>query len=246
MIRSSGEEGELDDAELSLLTKAISFTEKVAADVMVPRVAVEALSKHDSVAELRRLARATGHSRFPVYGDDLDEIVGIVHVKDSLRIPPERRSITPVSEIAKPALVVPASTPLDELLIEMQRQSRAMAVVVDEYGGTAGIVTIEDLLEEILGEITDEHDPSEEPAPVEAGEDRQEVSGLLNRHDLEELGIELPEGRFETLGGFLTTLLSRFPTEGEVINYDGWSFEILSMDGKRVDRVAMKRVGKQK
>jgi CBS domain containing-hemolysin-like protein len=244
MIRSSGEEGELDDAELFLLTRAISFTEKVAADVMVPRVSVEALSRHDSVAELRRLARETGHSRFPVYGEDLDEIAGIVHVKDSFRIPPERRSITPVSHIAKSALVVPASTPLDDLLIEMQGQSRAMAVVVDEYGGAAGIVTIEDLLEEILGEIADEHDPTEQASAQPEGGNRHEVSGLLNRHDLEELGIELPEGRFETLGGYLTAHLGRFPTEGEFITINGWTFEILTMDGRRVDRVAISRVVK--
>lgn len=245
MIRSSGEEGELDDAELSLLTRAISFTEKVAADVMVPRVSFATLSRHDSVSELRRSSRETGHSRFPVYGEDLDEIVGIVHVKDSFRIPPERRSITPISHIAKPGLVVPDSTPLDKLLIEMQRQSRAMAVIVDEYGGTAGIVTIEDLLEEILGEIADEHDPSEQPAPVEKIENRQEVSGLLNRHALEELGIEIPEGRFETLGGYLIAQIGRFPSEGEVVSINGWTYEILAMDGRRVDRVAISRTGKQ-
>lgn len=241
MIRSSGEEGELDDAELFLLTRAISFTEKVAADVMVPRVSVEALSRHDSVAELRRLARETGHSRFPVYGEDLDEIADVAHVKDSFRIPPERRSITPVSQIAKPALVVPDSTPLDDLLIQMQRQSRAMVVVVDEYGGTAGIVTIEDLLEEILGEIADEHDATEQVPQVVQGEDRREVSGLLNRHDLEELGIELPEGRFETLGGYLTAHLGRFPTEREHVSIGGWNFQVLAMDGRRVDRVAISR-----
>ncbi|HSL26217.1 MAG TPA: hemolysin family protein, partial [Acidimicrobiia bacterium] len=126
MIRSSGEEGELDDAELSLLTRAITFTEKVASDVMVPRVAVDALSRHNSVSDLRRLAQETGHSRFPVYGEDLDEVVGVVHVKDSFKVTPERRSITPVGHVAKPALIVPDSRPLDDLLIDMQRQSRAM------------------------------------------------------------------------------------------------------------------------
>jgi CBS domain containing-hemolysin-like protein len=243
MIRSSGEEGELDDAELSLLTRAISFTEKVAADVMVPRISTDALSRHDSVSDLRRLSMDTGHSRFPVYGEDLDEIVGIVHVKDTFRIPPERRSITPVSTIAKPGLVVPDSTPLDELLIDMQRQSRAMAIVVDEYGGTAGLVTVEDLLEEILGEIADEHDTTEPPAVAADAPDRQEVSGLLNRHDLEELGFNLPEGRFETLGGFLIAHLGRFPHEGETVTISGWTFLVLSMDGRRVDRVAITRPG---
>jgi CBS domain containing-hemolysin-like protein len=240
MIRSSGEEGELDDAELSLLTKAISFTEKVAADIMVPRVSFNALSRHDSVSELRRLARETGHSRFPIYGNDLDDIVGIVHVKDSFKVPAERRSITPLSHIAKPALLVPGSRRLNDLLIDMQRQSRAMAIVVDEYGGTAGIVTIEDLLEEIFGEIADEHDALETPVVSVDGEQRVEVSGQLNRHDLEEqLELEVPEGHFETLGGFLTDQLGRFPILGDVITWSGWTFEVVAMDGRRVDRVAV-------
>ncbi|MDP3984459.1 MAG: hemolysin family protein [Acidimicrobiia bacterium] len=239
MIRSSSEGGELDDAELSLLTRAISFTEKVAADVMVPRVAVVGLSRHDSVSELRRLARETGHSRFPVYGEDLDEIVGIVHVKDSFRVAQERRSLTPLSNIAKPPLAVPHSRPLDDLLVDMQRQSRAMAVVVDEYGGTAGIVTIEDLLEELLGEIADEHDPVVAEPIADIGE-RIVVSGQINRHDLEEqLGFEMPEGRFETLGGLLVSVLGRFPNPGEVISTEGWQFEVLSMEGRRIDRVAV-------
>ncbi|MGQ0848878.1 MAG: hemolysin family protein [Actinomycetota bacterium] len=241
MIRSSGDEGGLDDAELSLLTRAISFTEKVASDVMVPRVSVDGLSRHDSVADLRRLSRDTGHSRFPVYGEDLDEIIGVVHVKDSFRVPSDRRSITPVGHIAKPALVAPDSRPLDDLLVEMQRQSRALAIVIDEYGGTAGIVTIEDLLEEILGEITDEHDDSPLSTTDATGTgSRHEVAGLLNRHDVEEqLDLVLPDGHFETLGGFLVSQLGRFPLPGEVVRYGGWSFEVLEMDGRRVDKVAV-------
>ena len=240
MIRSSGKEGELDDAELALLTRAISFTEKVAADVMVPRVAVDSLSRHESVADLRRLARDTGHSRFPVTGEDLDEVVGVVHVKDSFKVPPERRSITPVVEIAKPALLVPDSRPLDELLIDLQRQSRAMAIVVDEYGGTAGIVTIEDLLEEILGEIADEHDPVETDESSPQSGNRREVSGLINRHDLEEeLGLVLPDGHFETLGGFVISQVGRFPQPGDRVSYNGWDFEVLEMDGRRIDRVGV-------
>lgn len=240
MIRSSREGGELDDEELALLTRAISFTEKVAADVMVPRVAVEALSRHESVAELRRLARETGHSRFPIYGEDLDEIVGIGHVKDSFRVAAERRSITPVGHIAKPPLIVPDSRPLDQLLVDMQRQSRAMAVIADEYGGTAGIVTIEDLLEELVGEIADEHDPVLE-SDTGNGE-AIVVPGQANRHDVEEtLGFEMPNGRYETLGGFLVSHLGRFPVEGEVIAIDDWKFEVLAMDGRRVERVAAVR-----
>jgi CBS domain containing-hemolysin-like protein len=248
IIRSSGEEGELDDAELSLLTRAISFTEKVASDVMVPRVDVVGLSRFDSVADLRRQSRDSGHSRFPIFGEDRDEIVGVVHVKDSFRVPSERHSITPVGHIAKPALIVPDSRHLDDLLVDMQRDGRAMALVVDEYGGLAGIVTIEDLLEEILGEIADEHDArtDESEASEQPSSQQIEVRGLANRHDVEDqLGLALPEGHFETLGGFLIARLGRFPELGEKITYGPLVFEVLSMDGRRVDRVGVSRSGER-
>lgn len=241
IIRSSGQEGELDDAELSLLTRAISFTEKVAADVMVPRTSVDGLSRFDSVADLRRTALETGHSRFPVFGEDRDQIAGIVHVKDSFAVASDRRSITPVGDIAKPALIVPESRPLDDLLFDLQSQSRALAAVVDEYGGFAGIVTIEDLLEEIVGEISDEHDDAGviETSPGQHGD---EISGLANRHDVEErFALELPEGHFETLGGFVTARAGHFPEVGEVVEFDDWEFQVLAMDGHRVDRVAIRR-----
>ena len=240
MIRSSGDEGRLDDDEMSLLTRAITFTEKVAADAMVPRVSLIALGHHHSVADLRRLAKETGHSRFPVYGEDLDHIEGIAHVKDTFKLPADRRPVTPVTEIAQPALVVPETRPLEELLADLQTEGRGMAVVVDEYGGTAGIVTVEDLLEEIFGEIADEHDT--EPPPDLPEGDAEILSGLLHRHEVEELcGFEWPEGRYETLGGFLVARLGRFPVPGEVVRIGGWAFEVLAMDEYRIDRVKVHR-----
>ena len=240
VIRSSGEEGRLDDDELELLTRAITFTEKMAADAMVPRVSVVGLSRHDSLAELRRASIGTGHSRFPVFGEDLDDIVGIVHVKDSIAIPESRVPLTPVDQIVKPALLVPETSTLEFLLGELQAQGRGMAVVVDEYGGTAGIVTIEDLLEEIFGEIEDEYDL--EPAPEPAVDRPDVLSGLLHRHEVEELiGFEWPEGRYETLGGFLIAHLGRFPRLGEVIRVGDTTFEVLAMERQRVDQV---RVGR--
>ncbi len=239
MIRSSGEEGRLDDDELELLTRAITFTEKVAADAMVPRVSVVGLSRHDPIAEMRRISAASGHSRFPVFDEDLDDIVGIVHVKDSISVPESRIPVTPVGDIAKPALQVPESSTLEYLLGELQRTGRGMAVVVDEYGGTAGIVTIEDLLEEIFGDIEDEYDVTESPP---GGEEIEVLSGLLHRHEVEEqVGFEWPEGRYETLGGFLVSQLGRFPEVGDVIRVGRTSFEVLSMDRHRVDQVRVTR-----
>ena len=236
MIRSSGEEGTLDDEEMELLTRAITFTEKVAAEAMIPRVNVVAINRHQPISELRQMSRETGHSRFPVYGLDLDEIVGIVHVKDTLGIPESQRAMTPVEQIAGTGVRVPASSSLEQLLTGLQNEGRGMAVVIDEYGGTAGIITIEDLLEEILGEIEDEYDQT--AAGGETSEETDVLSGLLNRHDVEErIGFEWPEGHYETLGGFLVATLGRFPVEGEMIEVGPMRFEILSMDGHRVDQV---------
>ncbi|HVR79441.1 MAG TPA: hemolysin family protein [Acidimicrobiia bacterium] len=240
MIRSSGAEGRLDDEELELLTRAITFTQKVAGDAMVPRVSVVGLSRHDSVGELRRASLATGHSRFPVYDEDLDDIVGIVHVKDSINLTDSRIPVTPVGEIAQPALLVPESSTLEYLLGELQAKGRGMAVVLDEYGGTAGIVTIEDLLEEIFGEIEDEYDP--EPALDTETEELEVLSGLLHRHEVDELiGFEWPEGRYETLAGFIVAQLGRFPEVGEVIRVGDITFEVLSMDGRRIDQMRATR-----
>ena len=243
MIRSSGEEGRLDDEEMELLTRAITFTEKVAAEAMVPRVNVVAINRHQPISELRQIAKVTGHSRFPVYGLDLDEIVGIVHVKDTIGIPASRRALTPVEEIAEPGLRVPAASRLEYLLTELQTQGRGMAMVIDEYGGTAGIITIEDLLEEIFGEIEDEYDEANgavtEPLQLDI------LSGLLHRHDVEErIGYEWPEGHYETLGGFLVASLGRFPDEGDVISVGEFSFEVLQMDGHRVDQVKVVKTGR--
>ncbi|HSJ83015.1 MAG TPA: hemolysin family protein [Acidimicrobiia bacterium] len=241
MIRSSGEEGRLDDEEMELLTRAITFTEKVAADAMVPRVSVVGLSRHDSIAELRRTSAATGHSRFPVFDEGLDDIVGIVHVKDSITVPASRIPVTPVGEITQAALQVPESSTLENLLSELQKAGRGMAIVVDEYGGTAGVVTIEDLLEEIFGDIEDEYD--REPEPDAGAEEIEVLSGLLHRHEVEEaVGFEWPDGRYETLGGFLVSRLGRFPRAGEVIRVGDTSFEILAMDGHRVDQVRVIRL----
>ncbi len=240
MIRSSGEAGRLDQGELELLTRAISFTEKVVADVMVPRAAVVGLSGEDSISDLRRLSRETGYSRFPVYGDDPDDVVGVVHVKDSLGVPAVEHPTRRVAGITQPVPAVAGTVPLVELLADLQRRGRGMAVVVDEHGSITGIVTVEDLLEEIVGEIADEHDL--EPPGDDSGAVAEGLSGLLHRHEVEEAtGFSWPPGRYRTLGGFLVAVLGRFPVPGEVVRVEGWSFRVTAMDGHRVDRVTVHR-----
>lgn len=240
MIRSSGEEGWLDNTELQLLTRALTFTEKAAFDAMIPRVNVVALERHEPIAELRRVSQATGHSRFPVYDEDLDNVIGIAHIKDTVDVPTARLSITEVAEITHPALEVPETGSLEYVLGELRASARGMAIVVDEYGGTAGIVTIEDLLEEIFGEIEDEYDP---PPSRHRPVGPTTISGLLHRHEVEELiDFEWPEGRYETLGGFLIAQRGRFPEVGDVILADEFAFEVKAMDGLRVDQVRVTRL----
>ncbi len=233
IIRASGEGGLLSDEQLGLLTRSIVFTESLTSDVLVPRVQIVGLAHTATVADLQRVAVDSGFSRFPVYRDDLDDIIGVAHVKDSLRVPPESRPTEPIINHMRPALVIPESQPLDAVLFELRTRGSGMAVVTDEYGGTAGIVTSEDLLEEIIGEIRDEHDRStEEP------NNSDELSGLLHRHEVAAAtGFEWPEGRYETLGGLVTAELGRLAQVGDRIVIDGWTFEVVAVDGFRIDRV---------
>lgn len=239
VIRSSGEGGLLSDEELALLTRSIAFTENLTADVMVPRVSIVAFPSTATVADLMSRAVESGHSRFPVFGETIDEIVGVAHVKDSLRVPWAERQSAPITDHMRPALVIPETQPIDTVLVELRTKGSGMAIVVDEYGGTAGIVTSEDLLEELFGEIEDEYDSTEPKSPASS----DEISGLVHRHELEELtGYEWPEGRYETLGGYVTALLGRNAVVGDVVEDGEWRFVVVAVEGFRIDRVRVTRV----
>lgn len=234
IIRASGEGGMLSTEELDLLTRSIAFTANLTSDVMIPRVNVVGLPATASVRDLQRAAIQSGHSRFPVYGDDLDDIRGVAHVKDSLRVPAERRDGEALVDHMRPALVIPDSQPLETVLFELRTRGSGLAIVTDEYGGTAGIVTSEDLLEEIVGEIRDEYDRDEPEVRTDA------ISGLLHRHEIEaELGFGWPEGRYETLGGLITAELGRLPEIGDTVTIEGWTFRVTAVEGFRVDTVEL-------
>jgi len=239
LIESSHHGGALDPAEFALLARSISFGEKDAENALVPRTTIESVGRDDTLEELIEKALATGHSRFPVTGRDIDDIVGMVHIKDIYRIPLDERSSARVSDILQDAVVVPESRNLESMLLEMRRTGKQLAVVIDEYGGTAGIVTLEDLLEEIVGEIEDEYDTAPSSVPTtSAPTGVHVVSGRLHPDDLEELtGFAMPEGDYETLAGFLLGLLERIPEQGDHIGYGPWEFKVVEMDGKRVARV---------
>ena len=242
LIRSSAAEGTLEPKALTLLTRSIRFGTKDAAAALVPRRAVDALPIDDTVAGLAERAVATGHSRFPVIGADLDDVRGVVHVKDVYRVPFAARPTTSVQEIMAPPFVVPETRALGDLLADLRALGTHMAIVVDEHGGTAGIITLEDVLEEIVGEIDDEHD---RPAPrltgvLRPGEWR--LDGSLHPDEVfDACGFEVPEGDYETLAGFVLDQLGRIPAVGERFEYQGWDVEVAELDGLRVSKVVLRR-----
>jgi len=234
LIRTSSGEGGLDPAEVTLLTRSIRFGDKTAADALIPRVAVEALQQEDTAADLLERSARTGRSRYPVFAEDLDDIVGVVHVKSVVGRPAATRESTPVAELMLDVLAVPETRPLEALLGDMRRQRVQMAVVVDEHGGTEGIITMEDLLEEILGQIDDEHDPQMARTRVEA-KGSTIVAGRLNLDEVAEAtGFAVPDGPYETLAGFALARLGRLPEPGEMIVEAGWRIEVVAMDGRRI------------
>lgn len=240
IVQASSAEGELGLDESSLLTRAIGFVQRDAGDAMIPRVSVVGIEASSTVDDVRLLSIETGHSRFPIYEESLDQILGIAHVKDIFGVPRESRATTKVTEIASPVHEVPDSIPLDSLLIELQNEGRTVAIVRDEYGGTAGIVTVEDIVEEILGEIEDEHD---EPEAAAAVEKPGVISGALHRREVaEETGFSWPEGDYDTLSGFLTTVLERFPEVGDVITEGDFRIEVLTVDDHRADKVSIRQI----
>jgi CBS domain containing-hemolysin-like protein len=246
LIESAREEGVLPEDQAALLARSITFGDKTAADALVPRVSVVALEASDTLADMARVADESGHSRFPVCGKDVDDVVGFVHVKDAYVIPLAERPRTPVSAVMHEALVVPESRQLESLLIEMRGLARHLAVVVDEYGGTAGIVTIEDLLEEIVGEIEDEYDP-DEPRPLTASpEGIYVISGMLHPDEVREAtGFDMPDGDYETIAGFLMSELDRVPEQGDHASYEGWEFKVIEMDRRRIVKVLVVAPGRK-
>jgi CBS domain containing-hemolysin-like protein len=239
----SARAGALPTETATLLRRTIRFGEKRAAKAMTPRVDVVGLKTTATVADLIKAARETGHTRFPVYESTLDLVVGVVGVSDALRVPPERRAATPVSTVAREPVLVPESLDLDKVLAALRAADADMAIVVDEYGGTDGVVTVEDLIEELVGEIADEYDVDVADAGSEEltapGDDKTFlVDGLLREDEVaEQTGFTLPEGPYETLAGFLLSRLGHIPVAGESLEDGGWQFTVLEVDRHRIEQV---------
>lgn len=237
MIAESAREGLLEGFEHKLLTGAIGFSELDAAAVMVPRTELIAIPWNATPEEIERTVLDTGHSRFPVYRENLDQVLGFFHSKDLLKIPPGRRDRPLPPQFVRQMLIVPESRKLHPLLFDMRRQRRHFAMVIDEHGGTAGLVTIEDLVEELVGEIRDEHDNAESEVEKVA-EGRFLAPGSLRVHEAaDSIGLELPEGDYETIAGFLMDRLQRIPKSRDEVVHDGWTIRVTSTHRRRVVQV---------
>lgn len=237
LVRRSATAGLLEEDTATLLDRSLTFTRLSAGDVMTPRPRMHAIGVGESANDIIVLARETGHSRFPVYDDDLDDVVGIVHLKAAVAVPRERRAEVPAGALQSDALRVPETVKLDQLLGELRTRGYQMAVVVDEYGGTAGVVTLEDLVEEIVGEVSDEHDRRRAGVVRHSGS--VTFPGQLRPDEARErVGIVVPESDdYDTVGGYIMSALERVPSVGDTVRVEHGSLEVVRMDSRRVDRV---------
>ncbi|MCT9079073.1 hemolysin family protein [Streptomyces fulvoviolaceus] len=244
LARHSAQAGALEQDTADLFVRTLSLGELTAQHVMTPRVKVSALQSSATAEDVVNLTRATGLSRFPVYREKIDEIVGMVHLKDALAIPSHDRLRTPVVRIARPALLVPETLPVQPLLAQL-RSEQPIAVVVDEYGGTAGVVTLEDIVEEIVGEVRDEHDGQDVPelaaAPAEDGKLAWDADGSCRVDILQRIGLDVPEGPYETVAGLVADLLGRIPAVGDKAELPGWRLSVRQVGHYRAERVRLVR-----
>jgi CBS domain containing-hemolysin-like protein len=237
MVRESQREGLLKKFEEQLLSGALDLGGRDAASVMVPRTEMTAVAADTKPAQLEQVVVESGHSRIPIYVEDLDHVIGFFHIKDLLRISAAGRERALPRRLIRQMLVVPESRKLQPLLFDMRRERRQLALVIDEHGGTSGVVSLEDLLEELVGEIRDEHDITE--MDIERLDDgRVIVPGSYRISDLQNrLGIELPEGDYETVAGFIMDRLGRIPKRMDTVEHNGHRFRVQLMHKRRVMRV---------
>lgn len=248
LVDEGEETGVLEEAQKDMINNIFEFGDNIAEDIMTPRTEVEALDVEDSVFEALRIGVDHGFSRIPVYEEDIDHVVGVLYVKDLLPYvgKPLPEDLT-LRSLMRQAYFVPGSKNCQDLFEEMTEKRIQLAMIVDEYGGLAGIVSMEDLLESIVGNIRDEYDHEEEEIK-QTGDNTFEVDGSLSIDEVSELtGVELPEGDYETLAGFLIHELGRIPDpdENAALTYEELEFVILSMDDRRIETVHIQKFPKE-
>lgn len=246
MIRLGSSTGVIEPDERVMLDNVFEFGDTCVKEVMVPRPDISALKSGSSLDECLTEIRSHGHTRLPVYGEDLDDVLGFLHAKDLLTSLPDIDKATfDLMRYVRAALFVPELEKISELLKRFQKGKTHLAVVVDEHGGTAGIVSLEDVIEELVGDISDEHDEDEEEEVTNLGDGRYVAIGRTNIFELgEELDIDFPDdARYDTLGGFLIAQLGKMPSRGARVDFSGWAFVVKDVDQRKVNRVEIERVG---
>jgi CBS domain containing-hemolysin-like protein len=233
--------GLIEGDQRRLLQSIVEFGDTLVREVMTPRPDIVAIAAGATLDELRQLLREQGYSRVPVFKENLDNILGFVFVKDLIQVIGDAAGSSPISAFMRPAHFVPETKRVSDLLKEFQQQQVQIAIVVDEYGGTAGLVTIEDLLEELVGEIRDEYDKETEPVTDE-GDGTFVFTGKADiDHITEQLGLTIEREGFDTVGGYLLSRLGRVPAVGETLEVDGLLVEVLDAERRRVNKVRMRR-----
>jgi len=229
--------GALDQQTATLITKTLTLNQLTAADIMTPRPRMHVVDRDESVARVVELCNQTGHSRFPVIDGSSDDVVGVVHVKQAASVPRSKRAEVPVSAISVEAERVPETMSLESLMGLLRLKGLQLAIVVDEYGGTAGLATLEDVVEELVGELADEHDRHR--VGIRRGAGNSVIfPGMMRPDELKDLAIGIPEhGAYETVGGFLMSALAKIPVVGDQVAINGGTLRVERMDGRRVDRV---------
>ena len=237
LVEAGEEEGVIEEEERDMIHSIFEFTDTVVRKVMVPRIDIKAVEVNEMVNDLMDVIMKEGHSRVPVYDDTIDNIVGIVHAKDLLRAIHENGKEVTIRELMHPPFVIPENKMVDELLAEFKKSKVQMAIVVDEYGGTAGLVTVEDLLEEIVGDIMDEYDV-EEPMLEMVDENTAIVDARMPIDEINELlDVKLPEEEFDTIGGLVFGLLGKEPQLGDCAEFENVDFVVEKTDGRRIQKV---------
>lgn len=227
--------------ERRLLRSVVDFGETLVREVMTPRPDIVAIQADATIDDLRKLVQEQEYSRLPVYTTNLDNIAGLIVVKDLIQMPEVPPATHPVSEIMRPAAFVPETKRVADLLREFQQRRFQLAIVVDEYGGTAGLVTVEDVVEELVGEIRDEYDSEADPIVREAGDAYVFSAKVAIGEVADRLGVEIEDGGFETVGGFVLTRVGRVPATGERFTFDGLEIEVLEAERRRIHKVRIRR-----
>ncbi|TFE28735.1 HlyC/CorC family transporter [Frankia sp. B2] len=240
LVGRSAEHGTLSHETATLVQRSLLFGDRTAEDVMTPRMRMRTIHADEPVSEVITLTRRTGHSRFPVLGTDSDDVVGLIHVKNAVAVPEDARDHTPVRDVMVPPVTVPSTILLDPLLETLRAGGMQIAIVVDEFGGTDGLVTAEDLIEEIVGDVVDEHDRVS-PRALRRRDGSWLLSGLLRPEEARNVtGIDIPaDDTYQTLGGLMARALGRIPRAGDTAAVEGVRYTVERMDGRRVDRIRL-------